>query len=48
MPLGTSATATAQGSSFDAAGQLAVVGTFTGTGQFGSATLTAPATATSS
>jgi hypothetical protein len=38
-PLGTSATATAQGLSFDAAGDVAVVGTFTGTGQFGSATL---------
>ncbi len=38
-PLGTSATATAQGVSFDVAGDLAVVGTFTGTGQFGSATL---------
>lgn len=40
VPLGTSATATAQGVSFDSSGNLAVVGTFTGTGQFGDATLT--------
>jgi hypothetical protein len=40
QPLGTSATATAQGLSFGPSGQLAVIGTFTGTGQFGSATLT--------
>jgi hypothetical protein len=40
QPLGTSATATAQAVSFGASDGLAVVGTFTGTGQFGSATLT--------
>jgi hypothetical protein len=40
VPLGTSATTTAQALAFGAQGQLAVVGTFTGTGQFGSATLT--------
>ena len=40
VPLGTSATATAQGLAFGDVGQLAVVGTFTGTGQFGTATLT--------
>jgi len=40
VALGTSATTTAQGLAFGAQGQLAVVGTFTGTGQFGSATLT--------
>jgi hypothetical protein len=38
--LGTSATTTVQGVSFGPSDSLAVVGTFTGTGQFGSATLT--------
>ena len=40
QPLGTSATAVAQSLAFNASGQLAVVGTFSGTGTFGGAALT--------
>ncbi len=40
VPLGVAATATAQGLAFGDAGQLAVIGTFTGAGQFGTVTLT--------